>query len=212
VFVDPAHGTGGDDGPAAARVLAGAAVVAEGAGSTANKAGGGATSGQRKVTSFSWGSGRVHAGLEVGGGNSVCPVAYLEPEEVAAPGQHAVGAVVERRQRRHVAVTANQDRLGTQEVGRQILRGLMGPCHVVPGRNDFGSTHSLSKFFEKIRIINICLLYHPKIDQAKQWVCRKQPEPERCCPPRMGWHAVSAEPREGVLSTWGRPGGHAECL
>jgi hypothetical protein len=51
---------------------------------------------------------------------------------------------------------ANQDRFGTQEVGRQILRGLMGPCHVVPGWNDFGSTHSLRKFFIKFSFTNIC--------------------------------------------------------
>jgi hypothetical protein len=77
---------------------------------------------------------RVQAGLEAPGGNHVCPVTHLEPEEVVAPGQHAVWAVV--------AVTADQDRRRTQKVDRQVLRGLLGPSHVVPGGNDFGSTYS----------------------------------------------------------------------
>jgi hypothetical protein len=89
-----------------------------------------------------WGSGRVHAGLEAAGGNRISPVSHLEPEEVAAPGQHAVGAIVEWRHWRHVAIAADQDRFRTQKVGKQILRGLLGPCHVVPCRNDFGSTYS----------------------------------------------------------------------
>jgi hypothetical protein len=54
-----------------------------------------------------------------------------------------------------VAIAANQVRLSTQEVGRKILRGLLGPSHVVPGRNDFRSTHSLRKIFEKLGFINI---------------------------------------------------------
>jgi hypothetical protein len=94
-----------------------------------------------------WGSSRVRAGLEAAGVNRTCPVTNLEPEEVMATGQHEVGAVVEWRQGWHVAVTENRESLSTQEASRQILRGLMGPCHVVPCWNDFSSTHSLRKNF-----------------------------------------------------------------
>jgi hypothetical protein len=55
---------------------------------------------------------------------------------------------------------AAQDRFHMQKVSRQILRGLLGPCHVVPGGNDFGSTYSLRKFLH--------FHSHPKIDQTKQ--------------------------------------------
>jgi hypothetical protein len=104
-----------------------------------------------------WWSSRVHAGLAAAGGNRVSPASHLEPEEVAAPGQHEVGAVGERCQQWHVAVAAYQDRLGTQKDGGQILRGLMGPSHGVPGRNDFSSTHSLRKSLKKLIFIDICI-------------------------------------------------------
>jgi hypothetical protein len=39
---------------------------------------------------------RVQAGLEAAGGNSVCPVTYLELERLTASAQHAVRSVVEQ--------------------------------------------------------------------------------------------------------------------
>jgi hypothetical protein len=75
-----------------------------GAGGAANLAGGCATGSQRKVTSLRrpWGC-PSHGGvagaaaeLEAAGGNRVCPATYLEPEEVVAPGQQAVRAIIQR--------------------------------------------------------------------------------------------------------------------
>jgi hypothetical protein len=85
-------------------------------------------------------AGRVNAGLEAAGGNRIRPVSCLEPEEVAAPGQH-------------VAIAADQDRFRTQKVDKQVLRGLLRPCRVVPGGNDFGSTHSFWKILKKLIFI-----------------------------------------------------------
>jgi hypothetical protein len=184
-----AQDTGGDDSPAAAKVLAVAAGTAEGTGGVSSLASGGDTGGQRKVTSLCWPGGHplcsgVNAGLEAAGRNRISPATYLEPEEVTAPGQHTVGAVVQWLQWQQVAVVADYDHLGIQEVSRKILSVPLGPSHVVPGRKDFGSTHSL----------------------RKQLVCQKQPERERCCHPIVGQHGGPAEPRGGAQSTRGHLG------
>jgi hypothetical protein len=64
----------------------------------------------------------------------------LWAEPVTAAGQHAVGAIEEQLQRRHVAVLAYQDCRGMHQVSRQLLRHVSSPCTVVPCGNGFGRT------------------------------------------------------------------------
>jgi hypothetical protein len=90
-----------------------------------------------------WRRGEVQAGFEAAGGDGVGPVAELDAEPVLAGGQHGVGAVRERLQRRHMAVSAYQDRRGKQQVSQQLVRQVSSPCVVVPGGNRFDSTKFL---------------------------------------------------------------------
>jgi hypothetical protein len=95
-----------------------------GAAGTARHVGSSSMGGQRKVTALggpggrpwrqgSAGGGEVQAGLERAGGDGVSPVADLDAEPVPAAGQHAVGAVIERLQRWHMAVLAYKDCKGS---------------------------------------------------------------------------------------------------
>jgi hypothetical protein len=172
-----------------------------------------------------WGGSRVQAGLEMAGGDHVGPATYLELEEVMAPGQHAVGVIVEQLQQQHAvgvivellqqqhtAVVADQDCLSPQKVGRQVLRGLLGPSHIVPGRNDFGSTHSLRKIFVKIRFIKICIFIQKLARQNNRCAeyslsgidvvllpcggTQPQQDPVKVCSPARQAHRI---------------GGYAEC-
>jgi hypothetical protein len=72
-----------------------------------------------------WRCGEVQAGLEAAGRDGVGPVADLDVEPVPAAGQHMVGATVEGLERRHVAVSAYQERRGTQQVGWQLIRHVL---------------------------------------------------------------------------------------
>jgi hypothetical protein len=78
--------------------------------------------GSSSAAGLCWQCGEVQAGLEAAGRDGVGPVTDLDVEPVPAAGQHVVGAVVERLQRRHVAVSAYQDCRGSQQVSRQLVR------------------------------------------------------------------------------------------
>jgi hypothetical protein len=71
------------------------------------------------------------AGLEVGGRDLVLLAAYLELEGAQATLDDRVGAVVERRERRHMAAAADPDAVRDPQVWRQVLWQLPVRCNVV---------------------------------------------------------------------------------
>jgi hypothetical protein len=71
------------------------------------------------------------AGLEAGGRNLVLFATHLEPEGAQTAQDDRVGAVVEQRERRHVAAAADPDAVRGPQVRRQILWQLPVRCNVV---------------------------------------------------------------------------------
>ena len=71
------------------------------------------------------------AGLEARGGDLVLLGSYLELEGAQAALEDRVGAVVERRTRRHVAAAAESDAVRCPQVRRQVLWQLSVRCNVV---------------------------------------------------------------------------------
>ena len=79
------------------------------------------------------------ARLEAASGDHLLPVSHLDGEGLEEPPQDGIGAVVERRQGRHMAVSVDQHVGGSQQLGRKLGGADLGGSCVESTVNDFGT-------------------------------------------------------------------------
>ena len=78
------------------------------------------------------------ARLEAAGGDHLLPITHQDGEGAERPLQDSIGAVIEQRQWRHVAVPSDQHVGGGQQLSWQLGRRHAVGGGVKPAVNDFG--------------------------------------------------------------------------
>jgi hypothetical protein len=109
---------------------------------------------------------RVSAGHESEGRHLVLLVADAQREVVQGAANDGVGAVIQRLERRYVAVLPHEHCQCTGKVIGQLQRWLAGGGGVVYSRKMFGSTQCLRKLLKEKKFVKV-ILGNLKIGQVK---------------------------------------------
>ena len=113
----------------------------------------------RRVTAArrqgSLGIGRHNSGLQAVDGDVVGGETYLKLKVVGRTAKDTVRTIIERGERGDMTVTANQDKIGGEKVGRQGGGRLTSRGCIVAGRSGSESRHAVAEVIKKGRRRNV---------------------------------------------------------